>query len=154
MPSATVATIGFTKTTAEGFFERLLRAGVTKVVDVRLHNTSQLAGFAKAEDLGYFLKKLGDIQYMHEPLLAPTDPMLKAYKKEKAPGRLMKSASSGSWPNAKSRSASSRRCSTGLAFSAPKPPRITATGGSCANTSTTNGTTHWMCVICETHLRD
>jgi uncharacterized protein (DUF488 family) len=79
----TVSTIGFTKTTAEGFFERLLSAGVKKVVDVRLHNTSQLAGFAKADDLAYILKKIGGIQYVHQPLLAPTDPMLKAYKKEK-----------------------------------------------------------------------
>ena len=83
MAKATVSTIGFTKTTAEGFFERLLNAGVKKVVDVRLHNTSQLAGFAKADDLAYFLKKIGGIQYVHQPLLAPTDPMLKAYKKEK-----------------------------------------------------------------------
>ena len=84
---ATVSTIGFTKTTAEGFFERLLNAGVKKVVDVRLHNTSQLAGFAKADDLAYLLKKIGGIQYVHQPLLAPTDPMLKAYKKEKGDWR-------------------------------------------------------------------
>lgn len=83
MAKTTVSTIGFTKTTAEGFFERLSKAGVKKVVDVRLHNTSQLAGFAKADDLAYFLKKIGGIQYVHQPLLAPTDPMLKAYKKEK-----------------------------------------------------------------------
>jgi uncharacterized protein (DUF488 family) len=80
---ANISTIGFTKTNAEGFFERLLKAGVKKVVDVRLHNTSQLSGFAKADDLAYLLRKIGDIQYVHEPLLAPTDPMLKAYKKEK-----------------------------------------------------------------------
>ncbi|MBZ9661396.1 DUF488 domain-containing protein [Mesorhizobium sp. ESP-6-4] len=78
-----VSTIGFTKTNAEDFFERLLAAGVKKVVDVRLHNTSQLAGFAKADDLAYFLKKIGGIQYVHEPLLAPTDVILKSYKKEK-----------------------------------------------------------------------
>lgn len=78
-----VTTIGFTKSNAQSFFERLLKAGVKKVVDVRLHNTSQLAGFAKAEDLAYLLKKIGDIQYVHQPLLAPTDGMLKAYKKEK-----------------------------------------------------------------------
>ena len=83
MPNTTVATIGFTKTTAEGFFERLRKAGVTKVVDVRLHNTSQLAGFAKADDLAYFLKAIGGIQYTHQPLLAPTDLMLRAFKKEK-----------------------------------------------------------------------
>jgi uncharacterized protein (DUF488 family) len=83
MVTANVSTIGFTKTNAEGFFERLLRAGVKKVVDVRLHNTSQLAGFAKADDLAYLLRKVGGIQYVHQPLLAPTDTMLKAYKKEK-----------------------------------------------------------------------
>lgn len=83
MGKANVSTIGFTQTTAEGFFERLLKSGVNKVVDVRLHNTSQLAGFAKADDLAYFLKKIGGIQYVHQPLLAPTDAMLKAYKKEK-----------------------------------------------------------------------
>jgi uncharacterized protein (DUF488 family) len=82
-----VTTIGFTKSTAEHFFERLLKAAVKKVVDVRLHNTSQLAGFAKADDLAYFLKRIGGIQYVHQPLLAPSDPMLKAYKKDK-----------GDWP--------------------------------------------------------
>ena len=71
MAKAAVSTIGFTKTTAERFFERLLNAGVKKVVDVRLHNTSQLAGFAKADDLAYLLKKIGGIEYVHQPLLAP-----------------------------------------------------------------------------------
>lgn len=84
---ATVSTIGFTKTTAEGFFERLLNAGVKKLVDVRLHNTSQLAGFAKADDLAYLLRKIGGIQYAHQPLLAPTDPILRAFKKEKGDWR-------------------------------------------------------------------
>ncbi len=83
MNSTPVATIGFTKSTAERFFERLLAADVTKVIDVRLHNTSQLAGFAKAEDLAYLLGKVGGIGYGHEPLLAPTDDILTAYKKEK-----------------------------------------------------------------------
>jgi uncharacterized protein (DUF488 family) len=85
---AKVSTIGFTKTAAQGFFERLLNANVKKVVDVRLHNTSQLAGFAKADDLAYFLKKIGGIEYVHQPLLAPTDPILKAYKKEKGDWRV------------------------------------------------------------------
>jgi uncharacterized protein (DUF488 family) len=83
LSKATVSTIGFTKTTAERFFERLLKSGVKKVFDVRLHNTSQLAGFAKADDLAYFLKKIGSIEYVHQPLLAPTDAMLKAYKRKK-----------------------------------------------------------------------
>ena len=87
MARASVSTIGFTKTTAEEFFKRLLDAGVKTVMDVRLHNTSQLAGFAKADDLAFFLRRIGDIQYVHEPLLAPTDQMLKAYKKEKGDWR-------------------------------------------------------------------
>jgi uncharacterized protein (DUF488 family) len=78
-----VATIGFTQSSAAHFFGRLIGAGVRKVLDVRLHNTSQLAGFAKAEDLAWFLRRLGDIDYVHEPLLAPTDAMLKGYRKEK-----------------------------------------------------------------------
>jgi len=90
MTRVNVATIGFTKSSAEHFFDRLLNAGVKKVVDVRLHNTSQLAGFAKADDLAYFLGKTGGIDYVHQPLLAPTDPMLKAYKKEKGDWRAYK----------------------------------------------------------------
>ncbi len=53
-----VSTIGFTQTTAEGFFERLLSAGTKTIIDVRLNNTSQLAGFAKAKDLEYLLKMI------------------------------------------------------------------------------------------------
>ena len=83
MKQANVSTIGFTKTTAEHFFERLQKAGVKKLIDVRLNNRSQLAGFAKAADLAYFLKTIAGIQYQHQPLLAPTDLMLSAYKKEK-----------------------------------------------------------------------
>jgi uncharacterized protein (DUF488 family) len=82
LAKATVSTIGFTKTTAEGFFERLLKSGVNKVIDVRLHNTSQLSGFAKADDLAYFLKRIGGIEYIHKPLLAPTESLLKSYRKE------------------------------------------------------------------------
>lgn len=83
MSHARVTTIGFTQTTARGFFDRLLETGVRKVVDVRLHNTSQLAGFAKADDLAYFLDRIGGIEYVHQPLLAPTDAMLKSFKKDK-----------------------------------------------------------------------
>jgi uncharacterized protein (DUF488 family) len=83
MSKANVSTIGFTRTSAESFFTRLLKARVRQVIDVRLHNTSQLAGFAKADSLAYFLKNIGGIGYVHQPLLAPTETMLKAYKKEK-----------------------------------------------------------------------
>jgi uncharacterized protein (DUF488 family) len=83
MDKIKLATIGFTKTNALGFFERIKKAGVRKLVDVRLHNTSQLAGFAKAEDLAYFLREICGSDYIHQPLLAPTDDMLKSYKRGK-----------------------------------------------------------------------
>ena len=76
-------TIGFTKTTAESFFTRLTQAGVTKVVDVRLNNVSQLAGFAKRNDLKYFLKAICGVGYEHRPELAPTKDILNAYKKQR-----------------------------------------------------------------------
>lgn len=78
-----ISTIGFTQTTAENFFQRLRRAGVKKLIDVRLNNTSQLAGFAKSDDLAYFLKVICGIEYIHTPLLAPTGVMLKEFKIEK-----------------------------------------------------------------------
>lgn len=76
-------TIGFTKTTAEGFFTRLSRAHVRKLIDVRLNNVSQLAGFAKKEDLKYFAKSICHIDYEHLPALAPTQDILDEYKKSK-----------------------------------------------------------------------
>ncbi|MCH8863148.1 MAG: DUF488 domain-containing protein [Proteobacteria bacterium] len=79
-----VTTIGFTKTTAENFFQRLLTNEVRQVIDVRLNNTSQLSGFAKAKDLIYFLQTLGEIGYVHEPLLAPTKDILTAYRKKQS----------------------------------------------------------------------
>lgn len=78
-----VLTIGFTKKSAETFFETLRQSGAKRVVDVRLNNVSQLAGFAKKQDLAYFLKKICGIEYVHEPLLAPTQAMLDEYKKQR-----------------------------------------------------------------------
>ncbi|MER8382664.1 DUF488 domain-containing protein [Mesorhizobium sp. M1307] len=83
MDNIEVSTIGFTKSTAKNFFERLKKSGIKKVIDVRLHNTSQLSGFAKADDLSYFLKEVCHAEYVHVPMLAPTDNILKAYKKDK-----------------------------------------------------------------------
>lgn len=74
-------TIGFTKTNAESFFERLKSSGAKKVIDIRLNNVSQLAGFAKMQDLRYFLKAICGIDYAHNLDLAPTQEMLDAYKK-------------------------------------------------------------------------
>ena len=76
-------TIGFTKNSAEEFFTRLQKAGVRRVVDVRLNNTSQLAGFAKARDLKYFLHAIAEIDYVHIPDFAPTQDIIDDFKKKK-----------------------------------------------------------------------
>lgn len=78
-----IFTIGFTKKSAEQFFETLRSSGAKRVVDVRLNNVSQLAGFAKKRDLAYFLEKICGMDYAHLPLLAPTQEMLDRYRKEK-----------------------------------------------------------------------
>lgn len=78
-----IFTIGFTQKTAEHFFETLRSSGARRVVDVRLNNVSQLAGFAKKSDLAYFLEKICGMGYVHEPLLAPTQEMLDEYKKSR-----------------------------------------------------------------------
>lgn len=75
-----VHTIGFTKKTAEEFFGALREAGIRRLIDVRLNNVSQLAAFAKRDDLAYFLRELCDAEYVHEPLLAPDAELLKAYR--------------------------------------------------------------------------
>jgi uncharacterized protein (DUF488 family) len=76
-----LSTIGFTKKTAETFFTRLAQAGVKRVLDVRLNNNSQLAGFSKRDDLAYFLKAIAGIEYVHVLDLAPTQELLDRYKK-------------------------------------------------------------------------
>ncbi len=78
-----IFTIGFTKKSAEQFFNNLQTAGVKRVVDVRLNNVSQLSGFAKKNDLAYFLKQICGMDYTHLPSLAPTKDILDAYKKER-----------------------------------------------------------------------
>ena len=78
-----IFTIGFTNKKAERFFGSLRQAGVKRVVDVRLNNISQLAGFSKKADLKYFLQAIAGIDYIHVPELAPTKELLDAYKKNK-----------------------------------------------------------------------
>lgn len=78
-----IFTIGFTKKSARTFFDLLRRAGVKRIVDIRLNNESQLAGFTKKEDLEYFLKKIAGIEYIHRPDLAPTKEILDGYKKKR-----------------------------------------------------------------------
>ena len=78
-----IYTIGFTKKSAKEFFGALKKAGIRRVVDVRLNNTSQLAGFAKRDDLEYFLRELCGAGYVHEPRLAPTREILDDFKKKR-----------------------------------------------------------------------
>jgi uncharacterized protein (DUF488 family) len=78
----TIWTIGFAQRSAEGFFGALRAAGIRRLVDVRLHNTSQLAGFTKARDLPLFLREICGAEYVHEPLLAPDDAIFKFVKKQ------------------------------------------------------------------------
>ncbi|MCP2731248.1 DUF488 domain-containing protein [Limnofasciculus baicalensis] len=74
-------TIGFTKKSAQQFFETLTNSGVKRVIDTRLNNVSQLAGFTKRTDLEYFLHQIGKIDYIHRLDLAPTQDILDKYKK-------------------------------------------------------------------------
>ena len=78
-----LSTIGFTKKSARRFFDLLSQSGTKRIVDVRLNNGSQLAGFAKKDDLEYFLSELCGMEYVHLPTLAPTKEMLDDYKKRR-----------------------------------------------------------------------
>lgn len=75
-------TIGFTKKTARHFFSALRDARVSTVIDVRLNNASQLSGFAKRQDLAFFLRELVQIEYRHYLDMAPTQDMLDCFKKQ------------------------------------------------------------------------
>ena len=76
-----ILTIGFTKKTAQRFFGLLRESGAQRVVDVRISNGSQLAGFAKKDDLARFLGEICGIDYAHLPELAPTKDLLRAWRK-------------------------------------------------------------------------
>lgn len=75
-------TIGFTKKNAQRFFELLREGKVNKIVDTRINNTSQLSGYAKADDLRFFAKEIADIGYEHEINFAPTKELLSKYRKK------------------------------------------------------------------------
>ncbi len=81
--STKLFTIGFAGKSAEKFFETLRSAGIRRLVDVRLNNVSQLAGFAKKRDLEYFLRAIAGIEYVHDVELAPTKDILDGYKKKR-----------------------------------------------------------------------
>jgi len=76
-----VFTIGFTKKNAEQFFTRLKQPGLARLIDARLNNVSQLAGFTKKDDLRFFLKAINFIDYVHRPDLAPSKEILDEYRK-------------------------------------------------------------------------
>ncbi len=75
-----VYTIGFTQKTAAGFFGLLCTAGIKRLLDVRLNRSSQLAGFAREQDLPFFLTELCRAEYVVEPLLAPTEELMRGYR--------------------------------------------------------------------------
>lgn len=77
-----IYTIGFSKKSLRHFIELLKVSNVTNLVDIRLNNTSQLAGYAKKDDLEYILELVG-IEYKHDPSLAPDEDLLEAYKKKR-----------------------------------------------------------------------
>ena len=76
-----VFTIGYVDKNARKFFTILKQAGIKKVIDVRLYNTSQLAGFTKMQDIKYFLQAIVGAEYVYMPIMAPTEQLLNDYKK-------------------------------------------------------------------------
>lgn len=76
-----IYTLGFTKKSAREFFELIKANNIQLLIDIRLNNQSQLAGFTKGRDLGYFLKEICRCEYVHEPIFAPTKKLLDDYKK-------------------------------------------------------------------------
>lgn len=76
-----IFSIGFTKKSAADFFEIIRRNGIKLLIDIRLNNSSQLAGFSKKSDLSYFLREICGTEYIHEPSLAPTKDILDEYKR-------------------------------------------------------------------------
>lgn len=79
---STIYTIGFTRKTAEEFFTLLREAGVETLIDIRLHNRSQLAGFAKRDDLAWLARELAGIEYLHVPELAPSEELFDSFKRQ------------------------------------------------------------------------
>lgn len=76
-----ILTMGFTKKSAEDFFNLVREHHIQMLIDVRLNNQSQLAGFTKGRDLVFFLKEICNCEYSHEIQFAPTKDILDRYKK-------------------------------------------------------------------------
>ena len=75
-----IFTIGFTGKTAEEFFSLVGSANIKKLIDIRINRSSQMSGFAKEKDLGFFLEKLNGIEYVINEELAPTKSLLSEYR--------------------------------------------------------------------------
>jgi len=84
-PEIRLHTIGVAGKSAEEFFRILRQNNVSRILDVRLFNRSQLAGFTKQQDLEYFLRTILGAGYRHLPEFAPTKRLLDAYKKGQVP---------------------------------------------------------------------
>ena len=83
-------TIGFTQKSAETFFGLLRQNSIQRLVDIRISPQGQLSGFARQEDLPYFLNELADhCRYVHMPLLAPTKELLHEYREDSDWNRYM-----------------------------------------------------------------
>ncbi|NIP66580.1 DUF488 family protein [Candidatus Bathyarchaeota archaeon] len=76
-----IFTIGFARKSAEEFFKLLKQNEIQRLIDIRLRNTNQLAGFTKKADLKFFLKEILGCEYHHFEFLAPTEQIIKAYRK-------------------------------------------------------------------------
>jgi uncharacterized protein (DUF488 family) len=83
-----IYTIGFTQKSAREFFGALSAAGIRRLIDVRLNNSSQLAGFTKKDDLIFFLDRICGAEYLHEPQLAPSPKSWTDSKEENLVGRV------------------------------------------------------------------
>lgn len=77
-----IYTMGFTQKNAEQFFELILTNEIELLIDIRLNNQSQLAGFTKGKDLVYFLNKICNCDYNHDTDCTPTKEILRKYKKK------------------------------------------------------------------------
>jgi hypothetical protein len=129
-----IFSIGFTQKSAREFFGTLKAHGIERLLDVRLNNTSQLAAFAKQADLTYFVDEICGAVYEHEPLLAPTQEILDAYKKSKTAlgidaGVIALSFARVRWSRPSPKKASKRK----LFCCAASPPRSIVTGAWLSN---------------------
>ena len=80
---STIYTIGYQRKPLATFIGQLREAGVDAVIDVRLRNTSHLAGYTKRDDLAFLLREGFGIAYEHHPELAPTSEIFNAYRDDK-----------------------------------------------------------------------